>query len=66
MDITVHVLFEPGKNDWVTSRVVNICRHYEKEHELFSMPSHDKTGPLLNFAREIAQTVGMSSTGGEE
>lgn len=66
MDVNIHVEFGPGKNDWVASRVVNLCKQFEDSDALFSRPSHDKTTALLGFAREVAESVGFRSSGDEE
>lgn len=66
MDVNVIVSFDRRQDNWVIARVNNLCKRYEKKHELFSRPSHEKTEALLNFAREIAESVGFRSTGGEE
>lgn len=65
VDINVHIKFEPEQNDWITNRLLNICTDYEKEHGLFSMPSRDKTTALLGFAREVGESVGFRTGGGE-
>ena len=50
---------------WLGSRVRRICENYEAEYGLFSSPSHDKTTGLLGFAREIAESIGYASSGGD-
>jgi len=61
----VHVLFEPGQEDWVAARVASICNAYEGSDAIFSQPSHEKSVALLNFAREIGESIGFRSSGGE-
>ena len=66
MDVNVRVVFEPGQDDWIASRVLKLCQQYETSDALFSLPSHDKTTALLGFAREVGESVGFRSSGGEE
>ena len=66
MDINVHVEFGPGQNDWVARRMVALCEQYESSDAIFSRPSHDKTTALLGFAREVAESIGFRSSGGDE